>query len=365
MDHWARVAKWGLLGATYVMNTWESYAAGNLAGIVLHSVPVLAVFVGAEAVTSCNDALTRSAEVALTKATERAELKARENREQQITEAHGGVHPATGGGRVRAGWAPRADSSSQSQGGGPEDLISSAETTSAAPFWSAIPPGRETFPKHSAPVWQAVQARPEPAPADRSGPARPDRSADRSATPARTGPARKRTGKPRTDADLSRAVRELAEQNGGTPPRSTARATLRAGVTIGQSVGSWVRRGYDAATLGVYRRQITAAEAMGDHHRLAAPAPEIPVITQLLSATTSAVPDLPGWVTLAVLGWVGWRQLLCWWFPFAPCRRCDGSGKRRSGKYWRPCRRCKGTGRKTRLGHRIWDWTRSSEHSAH
>ena len=47
------------------------------------------------------------------------------------------------------------------------------------------------------------------------------------------------------------------------------RAVLRAGLTVGQGVGSWARRGVDAATLGVYRRQITEAEATGDQERLA------------------------------------------------------------------------------------------------
>lgn len=50
---------------------------------------------------------------------------------------------------------------------------------------------------------------------------------------------------------------------------TTGRATVRVGVTIGQGVGSWVHRGYDAATLGVYRRAIEAAEAAGDREQLA------------------------------------------------------------------------------------------------
>ena len=56
-----------------------------------------------------------------------------------------------------------------------------------------------------------------------------------------------------------------------TSPRtaSTARATLRAGVRIGQGFSSWAQRGWDSATLGVYQRAIAAAEAMGDHERLA------------------------------------------------------------------------------------------------
>jgi hypothetical protein len=64
MGSWVRRAKWFTLGATYVMNTWESYAAGSLAGIVLHSVPPLLVFVAAEAVTDLRDRLTAAAELA-------------------------------------------------------------------------------------------------------------------------------------------------------------------------------------------------------------------------------------------------------------------------------------------------------------
>ncbi|QTR05016.1 hypothetical protein J7S33_09940, partial [Saccharothrix algeriensis] len=42
---WVRRAKWLTLAATYVMNTWASYTAGSLSGVVLHSVPPLVVFV--------------------------------------------------------------------------------------------------------------------------------------------------------------------------------------------------------------------------------------------------------------------------------------------------------------------------------
>ncbi len=65
---WVRRAKWFTLAATYVMNTWESYAAGSLAGIVLHSVPPLVVFVAAEAVTDLRDKLTEAVTVAATDA---------------------------------------------------------------------------------------------------------------------------------------------------------------------------------------------------------------------------------------------------------------------------------------------------------
>jgi hypothetical protein len=54
---WVRTAKWFTLAATYVMNTWEAFAAGSPALVVLHSVPPLVVFVAAEAVTDLRDKL--------------------------------------------------------------------------------------------------------------------------------------------------------------------------------------------------------------------------------------------------------------------------------------------------------------------
>jgi hypothetical protein len=68
---WVRRAKWFTLVATYTMNTWASFAAGSLAGIVLHSVPPLVVFVAAEAVTDLRDKLTEAVHAAFTEAAER------------------------------------------------------------------------------------------------------------------------------------------------------------------------------------------------------------------------------------------------------------------------------------------------------
>ncbi len=69
---WVRRAKWFTLAATYVMNTWSSYAVGSLSGVVLHSVPPLVVFVAAEAVTDLRDKLTKAVSVAATEAASRA-----------------------------------------------------------------------------------------------------------------------------------------------------------------------------------------------------------------------------------------------------------------------------------------------------
>ncbi|WP_051792395.1 hypothetical protein [Amycolatopsis jejuensis] len=65
---WVRAAKWLTLGAAYVMNTWASFAAGSLSGVVLHSVPPLVVFAAAEAVTDLRDKLTEAVAVAFTNA---------------------------------------------------------------------------------------------------------------------------------------------------------------------------------------------------------------------------------------------------------------------------------------------------------
>jgi S-DNA-T family DNA segregation ATPase FtsK/SpoIIIE len=52
-------------------------------------------------------------------------------------------------------------------------------------------------------------------------------------------------------------------------PGQAVRVTARTGITVYQGFESWTRRAWDASTMGVYRRQIRAAEAMGDHERLA------------------------------------------------------------------------------------------------
>jgi len=84
-----------------------------------------------------------------------------------------------------------------------------------------------------------------------------------------------------------------------------------------------------------------------------------PILLPTATATVAAL-DPAQWAALAVLAFVGWRLLAILLFPYGPCRHCRGSGKHRSGQYWRPCRKCKGTGRRTRLGRRIWNWTRTT-----
>jgi hypothetical protein len=71
---WVRAAKWLTLAATYVMNTWSSWAAGSPAGVVLHSVPPMVVFVAAEAVTDLRDKLTDAVTVAVTESMNRTSV---------------------------------------------------------------------------------------------------------------------------------------------------------------------------------------------------------------------------------------------------------------------------------------------------
>ncbi|PXY33450.1 hypothetical protein BAY59_10190 [Prauserella coralliicola] len=84
---WVRRAKWFTLAATYVMNTWESYVAGSLSGIVLHSVPPLLVFVAAEAVTDLRDKLTETVHAAFMEAASRGRERPAQSTHKQPTPA--------------------------------------------------------------------------------------------------------------------------------------------------------------------------------------------------------------------------------------------------------------------------------------
>lgn len=62
---------------------------------------------------------------------------------------------------------------------------------------------------------------------------------------------------------VARVVRESER------PAAAGKGALRAGLTVVQGLESWTRRAWDASTLGVYRRQIKAAEAVGNQELLA------------------------------------------------------------------------------------------------
>jgi len=96
---WPRVTKWALLTATYVMNTWTSWAAGSASGVVLHSVPPLVVVLAAEAVTDVQYALTECVHRAHAAATARAAAESGPRAAQPVS-------PGASAG-MREGNAPR------------------------------------------------------------------------------------------------------------------------------------------------------------------------------------------------------------------------------------------------------------------
>ncbi|NIH85773.1 hypothetical protein [Amycolatopsis granulosa] len=57
---WAHRTKWFAFLATYVMNTWQSWTELHVAGVVLHSVPPVLVFLAAETAPVLRDRLTEA-----------------------------------------------------------------------------------------------------------------------------------------------------------------------------------------------------------------------------------------------------------------------------------------------------------------
>ena len=57
---WAHRTKWFAFLATYVMNTWRSWAELDTSGIVLHSIPPVLVFMAAETAPVLRDRLTEA-----------------------------------------------------------------------------------------------------------------------------------------------------------------------------------------------------------------------------------------------------------------------------------------------------------------
>lgn len=116
---WVRRAKWFTLAATYVMNTWTSWATGSVSGVVLHSVPPLVVFAAAEAVTDLRDKLTAAVAAAFTEADSHASPAQSVNAERVHEPAVKRVRrprPVNGRklfadylGEARAAWSPEVD----------------------------------------------------------------------------------------------------------------------------------------------------------------------------------------------------------------------------------------------------------------
>jgi hypothetical protein len=66
-------------------------------------------------------------------------------------------------------------------------------------------------------------------------------------------------------------------------------------------------------------------------------------------------------LTLVTFGYL----LTCWLWPFATCRRCGGTGKRRAPRLFGRgtfglCRRCHGDGHRLRLGRHLINYLRDT-----
>lgn len=159
MRTFTQVAKWILLLATYLMNTWSSYKTGIPSGIVLHSVPPLVVFIGAEVITDLHDKLTECVERAYDEA---AKHRASMTRPTALTPASDPT-PATQAGEPSAPPALAAPPT-------PEDPPVEGDTTQRPnagdpPAWVATqavnPPPTSGSPTQTAPTHPA---RPTPQP---------------------------------------------------------------------------------------------------------------------------------------------------------------------------------------------------------
>lgn len=88
----------------------------------------------------------------------------------------------------------------------------------------------------------------------------------------------------------------------------------------------------------------------------------MPALAATATPETTLIGALCLAATLVTLGYaVG-----CWLWPFGNCRRCHGTGKRRSpfGRAFGLCRRCHGDGRRLRIGRRLINTLRELHHNA-
>ena len=76
-------------------------------------------------------------------------------------------------------------------------------------------------------------------------------------------------------------------------------------------------------------------------------------------------------IPLALATLSGGYLLACLLWPFAPCRRCGGTGNRNAPlgmhrnprrRAFRRCQRCQGTGRRLRAGRHLWNYLRRLHH---
>lgn len=94
------------------------------------------------------------------------------------------------------------------------------------------------------------------------------------------------------------------------------------------------------------------------------PVAEIGSGTATGSAAAATGQPAPWWVVPALVGITlaaaGGYAIACWWWPYAACARCKGSGRIASptGRRFRLCPKCKASGRRLRAGRRISNYFR-------
>ncbi|PRX48701.1 S-DNA-T family DNA segregation ATPase FtsK/SpoIIIE [Prauserella shujinwangii] len=84
--------------------------------------------------------------------------------------------------------------------------------------------------------------------------------------------------------------------------RQAGKAVLRHGLTVTQGFESWAKRAWDASTLGLYRRQIRAAEASGNQELLAEWVDRKERATEARHDRLKDLPEMLAGVAKAVLG---------------------------------------------------------------
>ena len=74
-----------------------------------------------------------------------------------------------------------------------------------------------------------------------------------------------------------------------------------------------------------------------------------------LAATATPTAGLSGLLFVVLMIATLCYLVFCWFRPFGTCRKCHGSGKRRSpfGRAFGLCRRCGGDRQRLRIGRRI------------
>jgi hypothetical protein len=73
-------------------------------------------------------------------------------------------------------------------------------------------------------------------------------------------------------------------------------------------------------------------------------------LTMAGAAATAHASPVP--LILLTLGAAAVWVIRLWWWPYAKCRRCEGSGRNTgsTGRRFGTCRKCEGSGRRQRLG---------------